>query len=146
MFNKIFDSVKDLNYVKVTKSNWRKIEDLFAKKEQKIQEQTATISTQADLIEKQAQKIKELEKYKANDDMVYTYEEMCKNYKSENKALRSELDELNNAINSMDKKVKSALSLESAYLQRIIKAESKARFNNCPNYETKGDSLVEFYA
>lgn len=145
MFNKIFDSVKDLNYVKVTKSNWGKIEDLFAKKEQSIKAQEKTLEIQRQVIKEQKDRLKELEKYKANDDILYTYEEMCKNYKIENKALRRELNELNNAINSMDKKVKSALCLESVYLQRIIKAESKARFNNCPNYQEVGDSIIEVY-
>lgn len=139
MFGKIFNSVKDLNYVKVTKDNWKKIEDLFAKKELTIQELEKTLEIQAD-------RLKELEKYKANDDMVYTYEEMCKKYKSENTQLKEELNELSTSISKMDKKVQSVLSLESVYLQRIIQAESKARYNACPDYEIKGDSLVEFYA
>lgn len=146
MFGKTLDSIKDMNYVKVTKANWRKIEDLFARKEQTITEQEKTLEMQRQTIIEQNEKLKELEKYKANDDMVYTYEEMCKKYKKENTELKKELGKLSNSITKMDKKVQSVLSLESAYLQRIIKAESKARYNNCPDYETKGDSLVEFYA
>jgi len=139
MFNNIFNSVKDLNYVKVTKANWRKIEDLFARKEQ-------TITEQAELIKKQKEELETLRKYKANDDMVYIYEEMCKKYKKENSELKEELVKLSNSITKMDTKVQSVLSLESAYLQRIIKAESKARYNSCPEYQEVGDSILEFYA
>jgi len=146
MFGKALDSIKDLNYVKVTKSNWRKIEDLFARKELTITEQEKTLEMQRQLIEEQDKKLKELEKYKENDDMVYTYEEMCKKYKKENSELKEELVKLSNSIDKMDTKVQSVLSLESAYLQRIIKAESKARYNTCPNYQEVGDSIVEFYA
>ena len=146
MFGKVLDSIKDMTYVKVTKANWRKIEDLFARKEQTITEQEKTLKIQKQLIEEQDKKLKELEKYKANDDMVYIYEEICKKYKKENSELKEELEKLSKSIIKMDKKVQSVLSLESAYLQRIIKAESKARYNSCPEYQEVGDSIVEFYA
>lgn len=139
----IFNSVKDTNFVKITKSNWKKIEDLFAKKEQ-------TILDQATTIEVQNKKIKELEKYKTNDDLVYHYEEMCKKYKDKNNKLECELNKLNDAIKSMDKKVDTALLLESAYLQRIAKTEN--RLNKCPDapdaldYQEVGASTIKLYA
>jgi LPS O-antigen subunit length determinant protein (WzzB/FepE family) len=141
MFGQIFN--KALGYVKVSKENWTKIEILFQEKTDKIN------SLEKELNNLKAE-CKDALRYKDNDKLVQIYENMIKNMKEENTTLKEELANLDKGLNTALKKVDTVMSLEDAYLKRIVNLQhkcDKAELNmNCPEYEEKGSSLLEIYA
>jgi len=138
----------DKSYVKVTKENWDKIEELFEQKEKRIKEQETIIAEQKAIIAEMTETTSKLIKYKENDDLLFAYENQVKADAKKIKALSSQVAELEKAVEQADKKIQAVLSLESAYLQKIIETESKLRrsASPCPEYETRGDRLIEIYA
>jgi len=146
MFKNIFSSIKDINHVKVTKQNWTKIENLFAKKELKISEQTLEIDKLKEISKKQNEELINTRKYKKQDDLLFCYEKTCEKYKKENKVLKESLNDLKILLRKMDKKVESVMALENLYLERIRKAEYKMEnLNSCNEYEEKGENLINLY-
>jgi chromosome segregation ATPase len=143
MFSRLFD--KASGFVRVSKENYAKIENLFQEKNDKISE----LQSELDKLKIDC---KDALRYKANDSLVEAYEIMVKKMKDENNSLKAELNVLETGINSAMKKVDSVMGLESAYLQKIVKLQHKcdrAELINtldCPKYEERGQNIIELYA
>jgi len=119
-------------YIKVTKDNWSKIELLFEKKE-------LIISELKNIINSQNIELQSLRKYKSQDDLLFSYEQSLSKLKNENKKLQDKLNKSNTMLFAADKKIKTAISLEKLYLEKI-------NIKKCQDYEIKGDDLINFYA
>jgi len=133
----LLNSVKDIGFVKVSKENWSKIEELFAKKEE-------TINTLRTINQKQEEELISLRKYKEKDELLYSYEQSDKRLRAENENLKNEILNIKKELEKMNKTVDSVMSLEKTYLERINKAEMEK--SDCPKYETKGDFLLSRYS
>jgi CII-binding regulator of phage lambda lysogenization HflD len=144
----MFNIFKDERYVKVTKENWSKIENLFEQKEKKIREQEYIINEQKLKISNMMETTNKLIKYKENDDLLFAYENQAKSDAKKIKALNEKVSQLEENLKQADKKVSSVLALEKAYLQKIISTENELRRSSrsCPDYETQGDELINIYA
>jgi septal ring factor EnvC (AmiA/AmiB activator) len=136
------------SYIKVTKENWVKIEELFAQKNKTIKEHEKLIQEQKQIITEMTETIQKLMKYKEKDDLLFNYENQVKSDAKKIKELNQKVANLEDTLIIAENKVNAVLSLENAYLKKIIHVESNVRKtqNSCPEYETKGNQLLEIYA
>ena len=140
----MFNSIKDMNYVRVTKETMAKIEALFASKERIINDQASEVQKLKNLLLEQSEELNTLRKYKENDDLVYAYENMCEGYKKEVKELTQINSDLSSGIQKASKKIDTAMSMESVYLEAIHNLKNTIPV--CPEYETVGENLLKIYA
>jgi len=126
--------LKDDRYVKVTKENWKKIEELFESKEKQISEMQKELDV--------------LRKYKEKDDLLFSYEQTLKEKNRIIKELCDKVENIEYELKKTDRKLEAALSLEKAYLKKIIKTEAELLVSKvpCPDYEEKGENIIDIYS
>jgi chromosome segregation ATPase len=126
--------LKDDRFVKVTKENWKKIEELFESKEKQISE----IQKELDV----------LRKYKEKDDLLFSYEQTLKKKNRIIKELCDKVENIEFELKKTDRKLEAALSLEKAYIKKIIKTEAELLASKapCPDYEEKGENIIGIYS
>ena len=135
MFRKVFESVVDLDFIKVSRENWEKIEHLLANKDRKIKSLEA--------------EVEKLSIYKEKDDILYSYEQELIRLRKENSRLKLDLSTATKTLKKANDTVQTVLDLENTYIKRIIKAELNSNIIERTveySYETKGDQLIKMYA
>lgn len=110
--------IVDSNFVKVSKENWTKIEQLLSSKNKLLSEQES-------ILIKQARELQILRHYKANDDLLYSYENDLQLEKQKTAFLKKELLKVSKGVEKANKKLDFVMSLESAYLETINQNKSK---------------------
>jgi len=126
--------LKDDRYVKVTKENWKKIEELFESKENQITDMKKELDT--------------LRKYKEKDDLLYSYEQTLREKNKIIKELRDKIENTEYTLKKTNKKLEAVLSLEKVYLKEIIRKEAEilASKASCPEYEEMGENIIDIYS
>jgi len=126
--------LKDDRYVKVTKENWKKIEELFESKENQITDMKKELDT--------------LRKYKEKDDLLYSYEQTLREKNKIIKELRDKIQNTEYTLKKTNKKLEAVLSLEKVYLKEIIRKEAEilASKASCPEYEEMGENIIDIYS
>jgi hypothetical protein len=124
MFGKILSSA----FVKLSKMQWDQLEQILRDKNTEIEQLKAELAKTAYL----RVEVRELRKYKENDELLFQTEEYNKKLVKENKELKDAIQNANEKLDNAIKGYKVSRSLESVYLQKIMKMKNNA----CVEYET----------
>ena len=145
MLKAAFESIIDFNYIKVSRENWNKIEELFASKQNTITEQNTVIKALKSEREDLIAELETLRKYKEKDDLLFSYEQSNEALRKQNEVLKSELEGISSDIENINKKVTVAAANESAYLNKIYELQVNPKVVTL-DYEEKGKKLLDIYS
>lgn len=134
MFSNIFNS----NFVKLPKQDWEDIKKDYNAlvqenkqlKEQVAQGTSAEVLELKAIIQKQSDSLKNLARWKDNDDLIFQHEQMQEVDKEKIKSLESQVKQL-----EKDKKLlQNAYNIEKELSS--IYAKKLGIYKDCPTYET----------
>jgi chromosome segregation ATPase len=114
----MFQRILSNSHVKVSKSDWDKIEKMFKEKENEI----TTLRSKLNSLDSQ-------------DELLFETELYCKKLVKENQELKETLKTTTNELNKINGAFKASKSLESAYLQKL--SEYKRNSTICEEYSTR---------
>ena len=128
-------------YYKISKTDWDKALRI-------VDDKQSIIKSQDEIIMKQLEELETLRKYKANDDLLYMYEQENRQLRKDKRDLENGISEATSKIEETVKKVHSSKLLESTYLQKIIQLKNTqyTKQAKCPELETVGSDFETIYA
>jgi len=109
------------SYVKIDKSEWEEIKNIIKEREDEIKALKIELNEikSTDLYKE----LEEYKKYKAQDDLLYHYEQTVEEFKEKNKNLEKENIELKKNLEAYKKAFKSERELNSFLLKRLTSYE-----------------------
>jgi hypothetical protein len=133
----MFQRILSTSHVKVSKSDWAKIEQMFKERGDEIIALKAELSKTED-IRKENERLKNLD---AQDELLFETEQYCKRLIQENRELKETLRVTADELDKTNVAFKSSRALESLYLQKI--SEYKRNSSICTEYSTRSyESLI----